>query len=52
MSWHWRKMYYNLFSSLYELKRANIEELQQIKGIGQVKAIEMKANTRARETSV
>lgn len=31
------------FSSLYELKRANIEELQQIKGIGQVKAIEMKA---------
>lgn len=33
----------NHFTSLYELKQATIEELKAIRGIGQVKAMELKA---------
>ncbi len=32
-----------LFPSLYELKNASLTELQQISGVGQIKAIELKA---------
>lgn len=34
----------NQFESLFELKKASLEELQEIKGIGQVKSIEIKAS--------
>ena len=33
----------NRFQELYELKQATIDELQEIRGVGQIKAIEIKA---------
>ena len=40
---HLSLQFLNHFGSLYELKVASLEELQEIKGVGLVKAVEIKA---------